>query len=80
MKRSEMLRIIWEAVNELDDADHILTRIEEAGMLPPDTGKGVILGTRYMSTHLDYSQSQDNRWEPEGLDNAQHDGDDPSEA
>lgn len=35
MKRSEMLRIIWEAINELEDADHILTRMEKEGMLPP---------------------------------------------
>ena len=30
-----MLRIIWEAINELEDADHILTRMEKEGMLPP---------------------------------------------
>jgi hypothetical protein len=30
-----MLNIIWEAINELEDADHILTRLEKAGMLPP---------------------------------------------
>lgn len=35
MKRSEMLAIIWEAINELEDADHILTRLEKEGMLPP---------------------------------------------
>lgn len=35
MKRSEMLSIIWEAINELEDANHILTRLEEAGMKPP---------------------------------------------
>ena len=35
MKRSEALSLIWEAINELEDADHILKRLEEAGMLPP---------------------------------------------
>ena len=35
MKRSEMLRIIWEAINELEDADHILKHLEDAGMKPP---------------------------------------------
>ena len=28
MKRSEMIRIIWEAINELEDAEHILQRVE----------------------------------------------------
>lgn len=35
MKRSDALRIIWEAINELEDADHILAALEKAGMLPP---------------------------------------------
>lgn len=35
MKRSEMLSLIWDAINELEDADHILKRIEDAGMSPP---------------------------------------------
>lgn len=35
MKRSEMVQLIWEAINELEDGDHILKRIEEAGMVPP---------------------------------------------
>jgi len=35
MKRSEMVRIIWEAINELEDANHVLQRMEKAGMLPP---------------------------------------------
>jgi hypothetical protein len=37
MKRSEALRIIWEAINELEDGNFILTKLEEAGMLPPWT-------------------------------------------
>jgi hypothetical protein len=35
MKRSEALSIIWDAINELEDGNYILTKLEEAGMLPP---------------------------------------------
>jgi len=48
-----MLRIIWEAINELEDADHILKRIEDAGMLPPDNEEGYEHG---LNNH---------KWEPE---------------
>ena len=36
MKRSEALRVIWEAIYELEDANYILKKLEDAGMLPPD--------------------------------------------
>ena len=53
MKRSEMLNIIWEAINELEDAEHILQRIEQAGMLPPFNNKYFDLHWRYgVSGHL----------------------------
>jgi hypothetical protein len=35
MKRSQALNIIWEAINELEDANYILKRLEDAGMQPP---------------------------------------------
>jgi hypothetical protein len=35
MKRSEALNLIWEAINELEDANLILARLEKAGMMPP---------------------------------------------
>lgn len=65
MKRSEMLSLIWESINEVEDADVLLTRMEKAGMMPPDTGNGPMVGTQYMPTHLDYSKQPDYRWEPE---------------
>lgn len=61
MKRSEMLNIIWEAINELEDADHILKRIEAAGMIPPVTFKS-------SASAGDYSTADTislNEWEPE---------------
>lgn len=61
MKRSEALGIIWEAINELEDADHILTRLEKAGMLPP-TRLGPSLQTEeYVTADL----VQTNEWAPE---------------
>lgn len=39
MKRSEMLRIIWESINEVENAETLLTKLEEIGMLPPCTHK-----------------------------------------
>jgi hypothetical protein len=30
-----MLEIIWESINEVEDADVLLTRLEKAGMQPP---------------------------------------------
>jgi hypothetical protein len=50
MRRSEMVNIIWDAINELEDGDYILQRIEAAGMMPPDTHQ-----------HLTFDYS----WEPE---------------
>lgn len=41
MKRSEALNVIWEAINELEDANYILRRLEDAGMLPPAHQKRV---------------------------------------
>ena len=35
MKRSEMIAIIWNAINELEDGEHILSKMEAAGMAPP---------------------------------------------
>lgn len=35
MKRSEMLNIIWYSINELEDAEHLLKRLEQAGLRPP---------------------------------------------
>lgn len=35
MKRSEMLNIIWESINEVENADVLLKRLEDAGMSPP---------------------------------------------
>lgn len=35
MKRSEALNLIWDSINELEDANHILTKLEKAGMMPP---------------------------------------------
>lgn len=43
----------------------LLSFLEHSGMMPPDTGKGQVLGTQYMSTHLDYQQEKDYRWESE---------------
>ena len=60
MKRSEMLNIIWNAINELEDGDHILKRIEEAGMLPPARTVRVenpIFGPDWTKT--------EHTWEPE---------------
>jgi len=65
MKRSDALRIIWEAINELEDADHILKRLEEAGMLPPDTGKGYPIEMVTPTGNIDYSISKDYTWEQE---------------
>jgi hypothetical protein len=55
VKRSEALNLIWEAINELEDADHILKRLEDAGMLPP-------------SIEVSYGKlgsCLENEWEPE---------------
>ena len=35
MKRSDMEQLIWEAINEVEDAGVILAKIEKAGMEPP---------------------------------------------
>lgn len=59
MKRSEMLGLIWEAINELEDADHILKRIEAAGMLPPYVSE-IFIKERYRETF-----PSGNQWEPE---------------
>ena len=64
MKRSEMIRIIWEAINELEDAEHILQRIEQAGMLPPFNGELYYKAWRAGITG--------HAWEPEDSSGAQH--------
>lgn len=64
MKRSDMLRIIWEAINELEDADHILTKIEKAGMIPPPCpGIYDLVPTVTPTGNLDYGWKRD--WEKE---------------
>lgn len=60
MKRSDMAQIIWLAINELEDGDHILKRIEEAGMLPPMKELTVTrLNGEYVGKQLTFT------WEPE---------------
>jgi hypothetical protein len=66
MKRSQALDIIWEAINELEDANLILSRLEKAGMMPPDTGKGYPIETVTPTGSIDYGISKDYRWEEEG--------------
>lgn len=76
MKRSSMLAIIratirnhlggldiHESLEEL--SEDILKTQEIMGMLPPDRGDGLFIGTQYMSTHLDYSREPNYKWEPE---------------
>jgi hypothetical protein len=64
MKRSEALNLIWEAINELEDADHILKRLEDAGMLPPPCpGIYDTVPTVTMTGNLDYGWKR--QWEPE---------------
>lgn len=60
MKRSEMVQLIWLAINELEDGDHILKRIEDAGMLPP-------LPIPKNNTYEEWCDAKEfgNRWEPE---------------
>jgi hypothetical protein len=60
MKRSEALDLIWQAINELEDADHILTRLEQAGMLPPKFSKHIDSPTIHPSW-----KAEVNEWEPE---------------
>ena len=52
MKRSDALNIIWEAINELEDANYILTKLEEAGMLP--TGFWYGISDRNQNSHWKY--------------------------
>ena len=47
MKRSQALNIIWEALNELEDADYILRKLEEVGMLPPAMPAKTFVGEDY---------------------------------
>jgi len=64
MKRSEMVSIIWDAINELEDADYILQVIEKAGMLPPPIfGVYDNVPTVTPTGNLDYSFKRG--WEPE---------------
>lgn len=65
MKRSEALDIIWTAINELEDGNYILTKLEEAGMLPPDTGMGCPIQIITPTNNIEYVISKDHRWEPE---------------
>lgn len=62
MKRSEALNLIWEAINELEDAELILSRLEKAGMLPPKYRKLVDSPSIHPSWHVDI-----NEWEPENV-------------
>lgn len=71
MKRSAMIRIIWESINELEDADHVLQRIEKAGMLPPFSND------IHQKTWREGGTGH--QWEPEELGSAQHNGPDSSE-
>jgi hypothetical protein len=60
MKRSQALAII----NELDDADQILTRLENIGMLPPPCpGVYDTVPTVTPTGNLNYSWKK--QWEPE---------------
>ena len=64
MKRSEMVNLIWDAINELEDGDYILQVIEKAGMLPPPIfGTYDNVPTVTPTGHLDYSFKR--AWEPE---------------
>jgi hypothetical protein len=61
MKRSQALEIIWEAINELEDADHILSKLERAGMLPPLINRPSIVTDSYCTADVNMV----NEWEPE---------------
>ena len=63
MKRSDVERIIWEAINELEDANHILKRLEDIGMLPP-----LAAFNREQAGYGQGSMSwtvEEHKWEPE---------------
>jgi hypothetical protein len=64
MRRSEALNIIWDAINELEDANFILTKLEEAGMTPPPrVGVYDTVPTVTPTGNLDYAWKRE--WEPE---------------
>lgn len=80
MKRSEMIESMvsnWiglfpgeEWTEELKEdvytnMSNLLSMLEYKGMMPPDTGNGLVIGTQYMSTHLDYSKEPQYKWESE---------------
>lgn len=66
MKRSEMLEIIWGAINELEDADFILTAIEKAGMKPPYHPTKVYYCEEVTPTgNIDHDYRQFQEWEEE---------------
>ena len=60
MRRSEMVNLIWDAINELEDGDYILQIIENAGMLPPTTKR--LIGTFPFPSSYEVEA---NEWEPE---------------
>lgn len=69
MKRSEMIKLIQDAVYEKfqikvrkKDVDPILTKIEQAGMLPPKIVK--CTNDDWLETGIMYSEVV-NEWEPE---------------
>jgi hypothetical protein len=68
LKRSDALRIIWEAINELEDANFILKKLEDAGMLPPDNGKGYPIEIVNPSGSVGYAIMPNNTWEREDKD------------
>lgn len=62
MKRSDMLRILWESINEVENAETLLDRIEAAGMLPPHTDWFV----NNKPDEMHWSEIHDYyQWEPE---------------
>ena len=71
MKKSEVIEEVARVVkdtfllSETEIAKAIVNKIEELGMMPPDTGKGPVVGTQWSSTSVDYSQRPDYRWENE---------------
>lgn len=80
MKRSEMLKIMYDAIyfHDFDDevenahirVENILTSIEEAGMLPPKSGWLSLDDMNFLYPHEDwkergYLRKDVNVWEPE---------------
>lgn len=61
---SEMLSLIWESINEVEDAEVLLSRMEKAGMKPP----GWIQETTYANwtgTDTELHRVKKEGWEPE---------------